>query len=96
VRRGQLLGWVGQTGLATGPHLHFAIFDGGEYVDPLTLKFPPQVLAVDPGRFGLVRTDMLASLRAIPRPAPATPNTPEIGLAPLAQAGRAGPITLTF
>jgi murein DD-endopeptidase MepM/ murein hydrolase activator NlpD len=96
VRRGQLLGWVGQTGLATGPHLHFAIFADGAYVDPLTLKLPPQPLGVDQRRFGVVRSELLARLRAIPRPAPAAPNTPEIGLSPFVQAGRVGPIMLTF
>jgi murein DD-endopeptidase MepM/ murein hydrolase activator NlpD len=95
VRSGQLLGWVGQTGLATGPHLHFAIFADGTYVDPLTLKLASQSFALDPRRVDVVRAELLARLRAIPRPAPA-PNTPELGLSPLAQAGRVGPITLTF
>jgi murein DD-endopeptidase MepM/ murein hydrolase activator NlpD len=95
VQRGQLLGWVGQTGLATGPHLHFAVFEGGRYVDPLTLEFPADAMALDPRRYARLRTEMLARLRAIPRPAPETPNAPE-SLPPLAQAGRIAPITLTF
>lgn len=34
VRRGQLIGKVGETGRTTGPHLHFAIHADGRYIDP--------------------------------------------------------------
>jgi murein DD-endopeptidase MepM/ murein hydrolase activator NlpD len=40
VERGQVIGYVGATGLATGPHLHFALFRDGQYVNPLTTKLP--------------------------------------------------------
>jgi len=96
VARGQLLGWVGQTGLATGPHLHFAIFEHGDYVDPLSIQYPAQLAAVDPAAFTRLRRQMQTRLRAIPQGSPAAPTAPEIGLPPLAQAGRVGPITLTF
>jgi murein DD-endopeptidase MepM/ murein hydrolase activator NlpD len=36
----QVIGAVGQTGLATGPHLHYAVKRGGAYVNPLSLKVP--------------------------------------------------------
>lgn len=36
VRRGQILGLVGASGRATGPHLHFAVQRDGQYVNPLT------------------------------------------------------------
>jgi murein DD-endopeptidase MepM/ murein hydrolase activator NlpD len=36
VGSGDLIGYVGSTGLSTGPHLHFELHAGGEAVDPLT------------------------------------------------------------
>lgn len=40
VKQGEVIGYVGNTGLSTGPHLHFEFYKHGRYVDPLRLKFP--------------------------------------------------------
>jgi hypothetical protein len=40
VTQKQVIGYVGETGLATGPHLHYAVRRGGGFVNPLQLKVP--------------------------------------------------------
>ncbi len=44
VTQGELIGYVGQTGMATGPHLDFRVYKNNSPVDPLKIKAP----AVEP------------------------------------------------
>ncbi|MET0180809.1 MAG: M23 family metallopeptidase [Novosphingobium sp.] len=39
VRRGQVIGYVGSTGLSTGAHLHYELYRGGRAVDPGSVAF---------------------------------------------------------
>jgi murein DD-endopeptidase MepM/ murein hydrolase activator NlpD len=39
VRQGQVIGYVGATGLATGPHLHYELHRNGVAINPLSVKF---------------------------------------------------------
>ena len=39
VRRGQVIGYVGSTGLSTGPHLHYEMYRGGRAINPSSVRF---------------------------------------------------------
>ena len=64
VRQGEVIGYVGATGLASGPHLDFRVYMDGTPIDPLTVKSPPAepVKAANLAKFNMLRDSVLQLL----------------------------------
>lgn len=72
VRQGQTIGYVGSTGLATGPHLCYRFWKNGVQVDALKVDLPPSepILKEKQEAFDIVKKELTLKLDGIPFPEP--------------------------
>ena len=68
VKQGDVIGYVGSTGLATGPHVCYRFWKNGVQVDPYKQKLPPSEPVKEENRaaYEIVKDSMILVLQGIP------------------------------
>ncbi|HET9948035.1 MAG TPA: M23 family metallopeptidase [Longimicrobiales bacterium] len=89
VHQGDVIGYVGMTGLATGPHLHYEMMRNGRYLDPLSVDLPAgdPVPSEDLERWDREKSVRMALLESIPAAGPVRTVLAEGPPAPLTDGG---------
>ncbi len=66
VAQGDVIGYVGKSGLATGPHLDFRFYRNGKAVNPLSIESPPAepVDSINMERFNIMRNELMGKLNS--------------------------------